>query len=186
MASEATGLSGIAGRYAAALYDLADADNALDAVAGDLRDIAAMIAASGDLARLIRSPLLDRQDQSRGMVAVLESAGVGDLTRRFVGVVARNRRLFALPAIIDAYLDLLATRRGEVKAEVSAAQNLSERQIDDLTAALKTAVGANVVIETKVEPDLIGGLVVRVGSRMFDTSIRTKLERLQLAMKGAG
>ncbi len=185
MATDATGLSGVAERYAIALYELAEADKELDAVADDLRGIGALIEGSADLKRLIGSPLFYRDDQAKGILAVLEKAGVSDLTRRFVGVIARNRRLFALPAIVEQFLELLATRRGEVKANVAAATELTETQIENLTAALKKALGGKVVVETKVEPNLIGGLVVRVGSRMIDTSIQTKLQRLQLAMKGA-
>ncbi len=186
VASDFSGVSGIAARYATALYDLADEAKALDAVADDLRGIAAMIRESEDLRRLIRSPLFRRQEQVRAIAALMEKAGVSDLTRRFVGVVAENRRLFALPAIVDAYLRTLAARRGEVAVEVTSAQPLTEEQVQALVAALKRRVGDKIGVELKVDPSLIGGLVVRVGSRMIDSSLRTKLQRLQLAMKGAG
>jgi len=182
--SEATGLSGIAKRYATALYELGDEAKSLDEVAGDLKDIQAMLAGSKELSVLVRSPLLDRQAQAETMAAVLAEAGIGDLTRRFVGVIARNRRLFALGAIIDAFLTLLAMRRGAVIAKVASARSLSDDQIAAVTEALKRVVGAKVSVDLTVDPNLIGGLVVRVGSRMYDSSLRTKLQRLQLSMKG--
>ena len=186
VASDFSGVSGIAARYATALYDLAEEAKALDTVAGDLRDVAAMIEASDDLRRLIRSPLFRREEQTRAIAALMEKAGVSDLTRRFVGVVAGNRRLFALPAMVDAFLRILAARRGEVAVEVTSARPLTEEQVQALVAALKRKVGDKIGIALKVDPALIGGLVVRVGSRMIDSSLRTKLQRLQLAMKGVG
>ena len=186
MASEATGLGGIAERYATALYELAEADKQLDRVATDLRDLRAMIAGSADLARLIRSPLIDRDRQAEAISAVLEKAGVADLTRRFVGVVAKNRRLFVLPQIIDGFLTLLAQRRGEVTAQITSANPLEPRHVEALTEQLRRVVGGKVSVDLKVDPGILGGLVVRVGSRMFDSSLRTKLQKMQLAMKGIG
>lgn len=186
MASEASGMSAIAERYATALFDLAEDGTALDRVAKDLRELKAMIEASETLRRFIRSPLLGREDQAKGILAVLGEAKAHDLTRRFIGVVARNRRLFAVPAMIDAYLAILAESRGEVAAQVVSAVKLTAAQVTAITNALKTAVGGNVVVDAAVDADLIGGLVVRVGSRMIDTSLRTKLQRMRLAMKGAG
>ena len=185
MASESTDTSGVAERYATALYDMADEAKGLDAVADDLRGLKSMLEKSDDLRRLVRSPLIDRQVQTGAMMAVLEKAGVGDLTRRFVGVVGRNRRLFALGGMIDAYLTMLARRRGEETAYVSSAAALSDKQLARLAESLRKAVGSKVRVETAVDPSLIGGLVVRVGSRMIDSSVRTKLQRMQLAMKGA-
>jgi len=186
VASEATGLSAIADRYATALYELADQAKALDRVADDLRALRDAIGQHEDLRRLLRSPLLDRDDQEVALDAILEKAGAADLTRRFVIIVARNRRLFALSAMADAYLAILAERRGEVTAHVSTASKLTEDQVKSLTDALKKAVGAKVTVDTKVDEALIGGMVLRVGSRMFDNSLRTKLQRMQLAMKGIG
>jgi F-type H+-transporting ATPase subunit delta len=186
LASEATGLGGIAERYATALYDLADAGKQLDVVAGDLRDIRKMIGGSADLQRLIRSPLFDRDKQSGTMAAVMGKAGVADLTRRFVGVVAANRRLFALPEIIDGFLALLAHRRGEVTAQVTSANALDARHVEALTEQLRRVIGGKVSVDLKVDPGILGGLIVRVGSRMFDSSLRTKLQKMQLAMKGIG
>ena len=186
MASEATGLGGIAERYATALYELAEADKQLDTVAADLSGIKTMIVESNDLRRLIRSPLIDRDQQSAAIAAVLAKAGVSDLTRRFVGVVTYNRRLFVLPQIVDGFLALLAARRGEITAEVTSANKLDARHIDALTESLRRVVGGKVTVDLKVDPNILGGLVVRVGSRMFDSSLRTKLQRMQLAMKGIG
>lgn len=184
MASETTGLTGLAERYAAALYELAEAEKSLDAVADDLRRLRDLIGESTDLARLIRSPVLSRADQVKAITAVLAKAGANELTRRFVGTVAQNRRLFALGAMIKAYLAELAGRRGEIAAEVTSARKLSDAQVSAVTDNLRKVVGAKISVDLKVDPALIGGLVVRVGSRMVDSSIRTKLQRLQLAMKG--
>lgn len=186
MASQTTGISEAAGRYANALYQLADEQKMLDRVASDLKELRAMIGGSDDLKRLIRSPMVARQDQARVMAALAEKAGLSDLTRRFVGVVAANRRLFAMLVIIDAYLKLLAARRGEVTAEVASAKALTDRQVQALSGALRKAAGAKVSIDFKVDPGLIGGLVVKLGSRMVDSSLRAKLQRLELAMKGIG
>ncbi|MBM3597789.1 MAG: F0F1 ATP synthase subunit delta [Alphaproteobacteria bacterium] len=182
MASETTGLTGLAERYAAALYELAEAEKSLDAVADDLRRLRDLIGESTDLARLIRSPVLSRADQVKAITAVLAKAN--ELTRCFVGTVAQNRRLFALGAMIKAYLAELAGRRGEIAAEVTSARKLSDAQVSAVTDNLRKVVGAKISVDLKVDPALIGGLVVRVGSRMVDSSIRTKLQRLQLAMKG--
>ena len=184
MTSKSTGLSGIAARYATALYELADDANALDEVASDLRDLKAMLEASDDLSRLVRSPLIDRQAQAGAMDAVLAEAGIGDLTRRFAAVAARNRRLFALASMIEAYLKMLAERRGEVIAEVISATALDEAQVASVTEALRRVVGGKVAVDLDVDPGIIGGLVVRVGSRMYDSSLRTKLQKMQLVMKG--
>lgn len=184
VASETAGLAGLAERYAAALYELADQAKALDAVADDLKKLNALIAESADLARLVRSPVLSRADQVKAITAVLRQAGANDLTARFVGSVAQNRRLFALAAMIRAYLAELARRRGEVAAEVTSAHKLSDAQVTAVSESLRRVVGAKVSVDLKVDPALIGGLVVRVGSRMVDSSLRTKLQKLQLAMKG--
>ena len=186
MASDKRVTGAIAERYATALYELADGDKALDAVADDLTSLREIIAGSDDLLRMLRSPLLQRDEQAKAMTAILEKAGGSDLTRRLVGVVAENRRLFALPAIIDAFLRQLAERRGEVTAEVTSAVKLKDKQIEAVTDALKKSVGGKVAVDLKVDPALIGGLVVKVGSRMVDSSVRTKLQKLQLAMKGTG
>ncbi len=189
MASESEGaegsVGGVAGRYALALLELAEEQGSLDQVAGDLRDLKTMIGESEDLRRLLRSPLFGRAQQESAITAILEKAGAGDLTTKFVLVVARNRRLFALRGMIDAYLSELAKKRGEVTARVTSARPLNDAQSKALTEALRRAVGSKVTVESAVDADLLGGLVVRVGSRMVDASLKTKLMKLQQAMKGA-
>jgi F-type H+-transporting ATPase subunit delta len=184
VAARGSGPGGLAERYAAALFELADEKKDLDRVAGDLQTLKAMIGGSADLQRLLRSPVLSRQEQSRAIAAILDKMGAGALTRRFAGLVAQNRRLFALGAMIDAFLAELARRRGEESAEVVSAVALDERQRQAVAEALKRAVGGKVAVDLKVDPSLIGGLVVKVGSRLVDSSLKTKLQRLQLAMKG--
>ncbi len=186
LASEATGVSGVAERYAAALFDLADERRTLDEVASDLRELRAMLAASADLSRLVRSPVLTRSEQAKAIAALTERAGFSPLVRNFLAVVAKNRRLFAVPAMIAAYLAKLAERRGEVTAEVTAAQPLSETQLALLSEQLRRSVGRRVSIDARVDPGLIGGIIVKVGSRMIDGSLKSKLQRLRLAMRGTG
>lgn len=180
----ASDVSGLAERYALALYELADEAKTLDAVADDLRGLRQLLDESGDLRRLVRSPVFGRAQQAGAMAAVLDKAGAETLTASFVGVLANNRRLFALPEMITAYLAELARRRGEVTAHVSSAKKLTEKQVEALTAALRDRVGGTITLEQQVDKSLIGGLVVRVGSRMIDSSLKTKLARLELAMKG--
>jgi F-type H+-transporting ATPase subunit delta len=186
LASETTGTSGLAERYAAALFDLADQRHALDAVAGDLHELRAMLLGSGDLMRLLRSPVLSRAEQGKAVAALAERAGLSQLTRDFLGVVARNRRLFAVPAMIEAYLRQLAERRGEVTAEVTVAQPLDEARQAALLDQLRRVIGARVVVDIRVDPGLLGGMIVKIGSRMVDASLNSRLRRLRLAMTGIG
>ena len=186
MAGESTGISGLAERYAAALFELADERRALDAVAGDLRELRAMLGGSPDLTRMVRSPVLSRAQQSKAIAALAEDAKLSELTRDFLAVVARNRRLFAVPAMIEAYLEKLAERRGEVTAEITAAQALTQAQQDALGEQLRRAVGSRVAIDLRVDPSLLGGMVVKIGSRMVDGSLKGQLQRLRLSMKGIG
>lgn len=186
MAARGTGPGGLAARYAAALFELADEKKQLDQVAADLASLKKAIADSDDLRRLIRSPVLSRSEQGRAMVKLLETAAASDLVRRFVGLVAQNRRLFVLPDMIQSYLSQLAERRGEVTAEVVSARPLTDAQRDAVAEALRKSVGGKVAVDARVDPALLGGLVVKVGSRLVDSSLRTKLHRLQLAMKGVG
>ena len=181
-----TNVTGLSGRYATALFDLAESASALDQVGDDLRQIDAMTAESDDLARLIRSPAISRADQSAAMQALLEKVGAAELTRNFVGVVASNRRLFVLGDIIKDYLMILAGRRGEMTADVSSAKPLSDSQQAEIVAALQTSVGGKVSLNSTVDPDLLGGLVIKIGSRMVDSSLQTKLQHLKLAMRGVG
>ena len=145
-----------------------------------------MLAQSGDLVRLMRSPVLSREAQAKAVAAVAERAELSGLTSDFLAVVARNRRLFAMPAMIAAYLAKLAERRGEVTAEVTVAQPLDAAREAALTEQLRRAVGARVAVELKVDPGLLGGMIVKVGSRMVDASLGSRLQRLRLAMKATG
>ncbi|WP_028880307.1 F0F1 ATP synthase subunit delta [Terasakiella pusilla] len=186
MASKAQGASGLAGRYANAIFELALENDAVDQVAQDLSDLSVMLGESQDLSKLVRSPVIARVEQGRAMTAVMDAAKISDLTKRFISVVAQNRRLFELEGMINAFQALLAKHKGEVSAEVTSAKALTQKQVDSLTASLKEAIGSDVAVEQKVDPAVLGGLVVKVGSRMVDSTLRTKLQHLQLAMKGVG
>ena len=183
MASQTTGL---AGRYASALYALADQQSALDDVAGDLTALRQLLAESADLDRLVRSPVLGRDEQAKGIAAVMDKAKAHALTAKFIGTVAMDRRLFALKDMIDAFLAELARRRGEASAEVTTAVKLTDKEVEAVTESLRKVMGQKVAVNLSVDPAVIGGMIVRVGSRMIDSSIRTKLQRLRLAMKGVG
>lgn len=168
-----------------ALFELAREQDALDAVAGDLGSFRELLEASADLRRLIHSPVLSREEQRRAITAVAAKGGAHDLTRRFLGLLAEKRRLFALPDVIDAYEAMLAAHRGEIKAEVISAVALTDEQRQTVERQLAEAAGQQVKIVTAVEPGLLGGLIIRIGSRMIDASLRSKLHQLELAMKGA-
>lgn len=183
MSSDIAGASGLAGRYATALYELAEADKQLDTVAQDLSAISDMVDDSADLSRLIRSPVIARDDQVAAMDAILTQAGISELTKRFIGVVAQNRRLFALTAMIKQFQGILARRRGELTAEVTTAQALTDAQRQAIEDGLKKAMGTKVAVDARVEEDLLGGLMVKVGSRMIDSTIKTKLQQLRLSMR---
>ncbi len=184
MPSESIGV--IADRYATALFELADSQGLLDQVASDLTTLKTMTHESEDFRRLLGSPVLSREEQGKAVSALSKAAGFSIPTTNFLGLAAKNRRLFALLGVIDAYLGRLAARRGEISAKVASAVPLSQAQIDALTTTIKTAFGGNVAIDVTVDPGLLGGLVVKVGSRMVDSSLRTKLQHLKLAMKGVG
>lgn len=186
MASGKAGVAGLAGRYATALFDLADEQSALEQVESDIKALGSMLDASPDLRHFISSPILKREERSRGIAALAAAAGVCDLSARFLGALAHNRRLFVLPGVIESFLAKLSERRGESVAEIVAARPLSPAQATAVASALAASVGGNIKVDVKVDPSLIGGLVVRVGSRMVDSSIRAKLQRLQLSMKGVG
>ena len=179
-----SGSSPIARRYAEALFELADEARALDATAQDLRRLKSMLADSEDLRELVVSPVVGRDDQARALVEVAKQAGLGEITQKFVGTLAINRRAFALEGVITAFLAELATRRGEVAVEVTAAAPLTTQQQDALQAVLAKRFGAKVSISPTVDPSLIGGLVVRVGSTLIDGSVRSQLSALERTMKG--
>ena len=186
MAGESGIVSGMAGRYATALFELALAENAFDAVEADLGRFDALLAESADLARLVRSPVFGAEEQTKALAAVLDRAGIGGLAAKFLKVVASNRRLFAVRDIIKAFRALVARHKGEVTAEVTLAEQPSEQHLAAVKDALKAVTKKAVQVDVKVDPSLIGGLVVKLGSRMVDTSLRTKLNAIKLAMKEAG
>ena len=186
VADTSSRVSGVAERYATALFDLAVEQRALQEVEADLDNIAALIEANPDLKRLIVSPVFSADDQVRALSAVLERAGIGGLAANIARVMAANRRLFVLPAAIVAFKRMAARERGEVAAEVVSAEPLGERHVAELKAALKASLGKDVTLSARVDPALIGGLIVKVGSRMIDDTLRTKLNALKLAMKEVG
>jgi F-type H+-transporting ATPase subunit delta len=179
-------VSGVAERYANALFELALEAGGLDAAEADLKRFAGLIAESDDLRRLVRSPVFSADDQYRGIAAVLDKAEIGGLVANLIKVAAKNRRLFAVPDMITAFGRLLARHRGEVSAEVTSAEPLSDKHVAELKAALKASLGKDVALKAEVDPSLIGGLIVKVGSRMIDGSLKTKLNSLKLAMKEVG
>ena len=184
MSAEASVVSGIAGRYATALFELARDSGALDQAAADIADLGQMIAESDDLDRLLRSPVIAADDQAKGMAAVLEKAGASQLVSKFVAVVAQNRRLFALRDMIRTFRALLAAHRGEIVAEVTSAHGLNDAQVDRIKAELTASMKTEVQVETAVDESILGGMIVKIGSRMVDSSLRTKIQNLRFAMRG--
>jgi F-type H+-transporting ATPase subunit delta len=186
VAKRSSRVSGLAARYATALFELAEDDKALAELETDVGRFATMHDQSDDLRAFIRSPVYRAEEQVRAIAAVLDRAGVKGLVANFFKVVAANRRLFATPEIIAAFRKLVARHRGEVTAEITSAEPLSETHVAALKEALKASLGKDVTLDARVDPTLIGGLIVKVGSRMIDSSLKTKLSSLKLAMKGAG
>jgi len=180
-------VSGVAGRYARALFELALDAKSVDAVKADIEKFAAMMAESPDLNRLVRSPVYGAEERSRALAAVLAKAGIGGLAANFLLFVSANRRLFSVGEIIRDFRKLVAKWKGEVTAEVTAAEKLSDAHLDALKDALKSITGEKSVdLHVKVDPAIIGGLTVKLGSRMVDSSLRTKLNAIKHAMKEAG
>jgi F-type H+-transporting ATPase subunit delta len=176
----------MAGRYATALFELALEANAIDAVLADLRAFDALVAESADLTRLVRSPVFTPDVQLKALTAVLERAGIGGLAAQFLKVVAANRRLFAVRDIIKTFAVLVARHKGEVSAQVTAAEPLSDAHLGEIKNTLNAVTGKDVRVDVNVDPSIIGGLVVKLGSRMVDSSLRTKLNALKHAMKEVG
>ena len=174
----------LAGRYAAALYDLAKDRDLTNAVEGDLANLSQAIRESDDLAALIRNPEISRAAAGKAADAVAGVLGLSALTRNFIGVLAHNRRLAKLPDIARAFAAIAAAQRGELTAQVTTAHPLDDSQRRDLAAKLKAREGRDVKIEASVDPEILGGLVVTIGSRRIDGSIRTRLNSLAQAMKG--
>jgi F-type H+-transporting ATPase subunit delta len=180
-------VSGMAGRYATALFELALDGKAVDAVKADLERFDALTADSADLHRQVRSPVFGAEEQGKALAAVLDKAGIGGLAANFLKLVASNRRLFAVRDMIKAFRTLVARWKGEVSAEVTAAETLSDNHLEGIKAALKAVTGGKEVdLNVRVDPTIIGGLVVKLGSRMVDSSLRTKLNAIKHAMKEAG
>lgn len=184
--SDQAGVSGVAGRYASALFELAKDAGSVDAVSADLDGFGALLAGNEDLQRLVRSPVFGADEQAAALGAILAKAKIGGLTGNFVQLVARNRRLFVIEDIITAFRALAAADRGEVSASVTSAQELKPAQIKSLQTALKSITGKTVTLNQQVDPSILGGLIVKVGSRMIDTSLKTKLNSLKLRMKEVG
>jgi F-type H+-transporting ATPase subunit delta len=178
--------TGMAGRYASALFELAREQNELDTVDKDLGNFQSMLNASSDLSRLVKSPAFAAEEQERALGAVMAWASVGATTSNFLKVVARNRRLFAAEDMIKNFRQLVAKHRGEMVAEVKSALPLNDQQLGALKDKLKSTYGKDVKLDTKVDPSLLGGLVIKVGSRMFDSSLKTKLMNLKVVLKGTG
>jgi F-type H+-transporting ATPase subunit delta len=187
VAGEDSTVSGVAGRYARALFELALDAKSVDAVKADIEKFAAMIGESADLNRLVRSPVFGAEERSRALAAVLAKAGIGGLTSNFLMFVTANRRLFSVGEMIRDFRTLVAKWKGEVTAEVTAAEPLSDGHLEALKSALKSVTGEKAVdLHVKIDPAIIGGLMVKLGSRMVDSSLRTKLNAIKHAMKEAG
>jgi F-type H+-transporting ATPase subunit delta len=186
VAAEDPSVSGVSGRYATALFELARDEKSIDAVKADLDRFAAMLAESEDLKRLVRSPVFSADTQAKAVAAVLDKAGISGISANFLRVLTANRRLFAIVDGIRAFRALVAKFRGEATAEVTVAETLSEKNLDALKTALKSVTGKDVALNVNVDPSIIGGLVVKLGSRMVDSSLRTKLSSIKNAMKEAG
>jgi F-type H+-transporting ATPase subunit delta len=178
-------VSGMAGRYATALFDLTSETNTIDAVQADLERFDALVAESADLNRLVRSPVFSADEQLQALSAVLDKAGIGGLAAKFLKLVTSNRRLFAVRQMVRAYRELVAEHKGEATAEITVAEELKGDHLDALRATLKSVSGKDVDLDIKVDPTIIGGLIVKLGSRMVDTSLRTKLNAIRHAMKEA-
>lgn len=176
--------TGIATRYATAIFELTQDQNSVDAVETDFAVLKKLIHESPDLARLVRAPVFSSEQQAAGLNAVMHRMEAAPLTRRFLLLLSQKRRLFYLTDIIRAFHTMVAKKRGEVEASVTSARPLADAEIASLKQILKSKLGRDARLEMKVDPTLLGGLVVKVGSRMIDSSLRTKLNGLRAAMRG--
>jgi len=186
VAAEDPSVSGVSGRYATALFELARDENSIDPVTADLDKFDALLNESAELKRLVRSPLFAAEVQLKALSAVLDKAGITGIAANFLKALTANRRLFAVSDVIGAFRALVAKFKGEASAEVTVAEPLSDKNVDALKQALKSVSGKDVTLNVKVDPSIIGGLVVKLGSRMVDSSLRTKLNSIKNAMKEAG
>lgn len=185
MAADGSTTASVHGRYASALYDLANEQGQVAEIENQLTAFEGLLNESKDLTRMIKSPVFAADDQARALKAVLDKAGITGTTANFLGLLAGNRRLFALPEMIKSFRALAADGRGEVTAEVTSAVALTEEQTTALAETLRKSVGKSVVLDTKVDPDILGGLIVKLGSRMVDSSLRTKLNNMKVGLKRA-
>ena len=186
MAAEDPSVSGVSGRYATALFELARDEKSVDAVKADLDRFDALLTGSAELKRLVRSPVFSADVQLKALSAVLDKAGITGIAANFLKVLTTNRRLFVVGEVIRAFRALVAKFKGEATADVTVAEQLNDKNLDALKTALKSVTGKDVVLNVKVDPSIIGGLVVKLGSRMVDSSLRTKLNSIKHAMKEAG
>jgi F-type H+-transporting ATPase subunit delta len=186
VAGEKPIVGGMAQRYATALFELALEANAAASVEADLDRFDTLLTESPDLLRLVRSPVFSAEEQSLAIAAVLNQVGIGGLAAQFIMAVTGNRRLFAVREMIAGFRALSARHRGEERAEVTVAEPLSDAHLEDVRGTLSEVTGKDVKVDVKVDPAIIGGLVVKLGSRMVDTSLRTKLNALRQAMKEVG
>jgi F-type H+-transporting ATPase subunit delta len=176
----------VPGRYATALFELASEEGKATEVERDLNAFQAAIDSSDDLLRLVKSPVFSADDQVAAVSAIVEKMGLGATTANFIKLVAKNRRLLALPDMVKAYRAILADARGEISAEVTSAEPLKPEQLSRLKDELRSALGRDVRLTETVDADILGGLIVKAGSKMVDSSLRTKLMNLKVAMKGIG
>jgi F-type H+-transporting ATPase subunit delta len=176
----------MAGRYATALFELALETNAIDATRADFEKFDRLIEEVPDLGRLVRSPVFTAEEQARAIASILDKAGIGGLAAKFLKLVTINRRLFAVHQMIRGFKALVAKHKGEVTAQVTVAEKLSDAHFNDIKGALNSVTGKDVVVDVKIDPAIIGGLIVKLGSRMVDSSLRTKLNAIKHAMKEAG
>lgn len=178
-------VSGMAGRYATALFELAQEEKALDSVLADLSRFDALLKESADLTRLVRSPVFKSEEQAKALQAVLAKAGISGLSAKFLNMVTKNRRLFAVGQVIGAFRAIVSRHKGEARAEVTVAEKLSDEHLNALKDALKSATKKDVALDVSVDPSILGGMKVKLGSRMIDASLKTKLNSIRIAMKEA-
>jgi len=177
-------MASVAGRYASALFELATEEGKAAEIEADLANFQALCDESPDLLRMLRSPVIDAEDQEKAIAAVLSKAGLSAITINFFKLLAKNRRLFVATDVVRDFKALAARARGEVMAEVTAAMALSDAHVTELRNTLKASVGKDVTLVQKVDPSILGGLIVKIGSRMVDSSLKTKLETMKLALRG--
>ena len=182
--SKSSESSASAGRYGIALYEVASDSNLIDKIADELKVMKKLISESQDFLKLIKNPVFSRDEQTTGVFSISDSIGFSKITRNFLGLLARNRRLFVLSEIINSYEEIYATRKGQVTVEVTTAIELTEEQLKSLSVTLEESIGSKIDMVVIIDPKILGGLIISMGSRMFDSSIKSKIKRLGLSMKG--